>query len=70
MTPELEGLEIVYPQMRGEKIDIKLEAGQEHLILMRRYDGKCRYSTSYLTHKRRLTVDEMMKMAKDAEEKT
>ena len=35
---------------------------------MRRSASKCRYSTSYTTHKRRFTVEEMMTLAKEMEE--
>ena len=66
MRPQLEGLEVVYPPPTGDdKIDIKIEAQKEHIIILRRNAGHCRYSTQYMTHRRRFTVQEMMQMAKD-----
>ena len=45
MKPQLEGLEVVYPQMDGDKIDINIKANQEHIIILRRYSTTCRYNT-------------------------
>ena len=69
MRPALEGLEVIYPEELSEdgKIDIKIEARDEHVIVLRRNSNQCRYSTQYLTHRRRLTVDEMMTLAREEE---
>jgi len=65
MKPKLEGLEVVYPDYSGDKLDIKIEPHSDHIIIMRRFADVCRYSTQYMTHRRRFTVEEMMKLAKE-----
>ena len=67
MTPDLEGLEVIYPQTDGEKIELRLDARQDHIVILRRSAATCRYSTQYVTHRRRFTIQEMMKLAREAE---
>ena len=56
MSPVLEGLEVVYPKISGTKIDIRIESNQDHIIVLRRFANKGKYSTQYTTYRRRLTV--------------
>ena len=65
MKPKLEGLEVIYPENDGESVEIAISAGDEHLIILRRFSNNCKYSTSYMTHKRRFTEDEMKELAKN-----
>ena len=46
MRPNLKGLQIIYPEMGdSDKIDLCLEANQDHIIILRRFAKKCRYNT-------------------------
>ena len=69
MNPVLEGLEVVYPRINGSRIDIKIESNKDHIIILRRIAIKCKYSTQYMTHRRRFTIQEMMGLAKESNEK-
>ena len=55
--------------MNGDKIDISIKANEEHIIILRRFSSTCRYNTQYMTHRRRYTESEMMKMAKETKQK-
>ena len=57
MKPELEGLQVVYPPsfFDKEKIEIAIEAGDEHIIILRRFGEKPHYNTHYTSHARRFT---------------
>lgn len=37
MKPQLVGLEVIYPEMDGDKIDINIRANEEHIIILRRF---------------------------------
>ena len=65
MKPNLEGLEVIYPENDGELLKITISAGDEHLIILRRFSNNCKYSTSYMKHKRRFIEDKMKGLAKN-----
>lgn len=69
MKPKLEGLEVVYPEGIDEKIEISLKPNEEHVIILRRFANHCKYSTSYMTHNRRFTDEEMMELARNQQQK-
>jgi len=39
------------------------------VVILRRNSNKCRYSTQYMTHRRRFTVDELKQLAFKVEQK-
>lgn len=65
MRPNLEGLEVVYPQPDEDSdIVFSIEPGQEHVVILRRTDHDCRYGLQYLTHQRELDDEEMKEIAR------
>lgn len=48
---------------------IKIAPQSDHIIILRRTSRQCKYNTSYLTHRRRLTIPEMQELAKAVDEK-
>ena len=66
MTLNLEGIEVVYPRISGAKIGIKIESNMDNLIILRRFSNPCKISTQCLTYERRVTVAEMMSLAKES----
>lgn len=69
-TVNLKGLEIAYPDgyQSGQEILIDLEPGEDHIIILRRTEGKCSYATSFRTHARELSDEELIQKAKDVEQ--
>ena len=65
MRPTLEGLEVIYPPLVDDQdIEFSIEPGQDHIVILRRYDNSCKYGLQYLTHPRQLTDEEMMEAAR------
>ena len=60
----LEGIEILYPPTT-EEIELKVAAGEEHIVVLRRVDGGCSYGLQYLTHPRELSDAEIQEKTKD-----
>ena len=60
MTPDLEGLEVVYPLgvQAGESVEMDIEAGQDHVVILRRTEGACSFRLSRLTHERAYSDEE------------
>ena len=69
MKPKLEGLEIIYPEQAGASLELSIDPGDEHVIILRRNSNQCKYSTQYMTHNRRLTVLEMKELARMSDDK-
>ena len=56
IRPGLEGLEVVYPEMDAdENIDFSIAPKEEHIVILRRTQGSCKYGLQYMTHARKLT---------------
>ena len=56
IRPGLEGLEVVYPEMDAdENIDFSIAPKEEHIVILRRTSGSCKYGLQYMTHARKLT---------------
>jgi len=65
IVPTLKGLEII-----GRKnCDLRIPAGQDDIIILRRTEGNCSYSLSYSTLPRGLSDAEMIRKAKQAQKK-
>ena len=69
-SPSLTGLEVLYPQFNPDdnSIEMEIEPGESHIVILRRFQGSCRYGLSYLTHARKLTHEELVEMAKNEPE--
>ena len=39
LRPQLKGLEIVYPKMEGQDVEIDIPSGGDHIVLLRRIDN-------------------------------
>jgi len=66
LTLNLDGIEVVYPKIDGIKFAISIESNKDHLIILRRFANASKYETQCLTHERRVTVEEMMSLAKES----
>ena len=62
ITLDLKGLEIVHPvgSEANEPIEIDIESGDDHVIVLRRFANECKYSTAYRTRAREFTNDELV----------
>ena len=69
MKPILEGVDIVYPRYNGDRLDLKIESQEDHIIILRRNAVKYNYTTQHMTHRRRYSVEELMKLVNSVEEK-
>ena len=65
IRPTLEGLEVVWPATDDGDIEFSIEAGGDHVVILKRTEGSCRYGLQYLTHPRELSDEEMKQHAKD-----
>lgn len=69
IRPALEGLVVVYPDMVNEEdIEFSIEPGQDHIVILRRVSGSCRYGLQYMTHQRDFSDAEMVEFAKSIDD--
>jgi hypothetical protein len=70
LRPQLKGLEVIYPQLNGQDVDLDIPSGGDSIIILRRIDNSCSYGLAYMTHPRELDDDELVEEAKNLEEQT
>ena len=70
VRPHLKGLEINYPKVEGQDVEIDIPPGGDHIIILRRIGDRCSYGLAYKTHPRELNDFEMIEQAKNSEEVT
>jgi hypothetical protein len=67
IRPTLEGLEVVHPALSGEEgtdVELDLQPGQDHVVILRRTQGSCTYGLHYLTHPRALSDEEIFEQTR------
>ena len=68
IRPNLNGLEVNYPIIEGQDIEIRLPPKSDNIIILRRNADQCSYGLAYRTHQREYTDFEMIQLAKDSAE--
>ena len=71
VTPQLEGLEIAWPEGKasGDNVEIDIDSGEDHIIVLRRVEGRCRYGLGYKVHPRELSNVELVQKAMEMDNK-
>ena len=68
LRPQLEGIEVVYPKLQGEDVELDIPAGGEQVIILRRVEDRCSFGLAYLTQPRELSDEELIDAARESDE--
>ena len=69
MRPNLQGLEVAYPELVDEQdINFTIQPGEDHIVILRRTENSCQYGLQYMTHPRPLSDNEMMEAARNMDD--
>jgi len=68
IRPNLNGLEVNWPTIEGEDIELRIPPKSDNIIILRRNGDQCSYGLAYRTHQRAYDDFEMIQLAKDSEE--
>ena len=70
LRPQLNGLEINWPVVDSDDVEIDIPPGGDHIVILRRFGDRCTYGLAYRTHQRELNDFEMADTAKNVDEST
>ena len=69
MRPNLQGLEVAYPDLDGgQDINFTVQPGEDHIVILRRTENSCQYGLQYMTHPRPLSDNEMKEAARNMDD--